>query len=143
MRRAAALATTIATLLAAPAARAESWELAGGPQWAQVNECAGTTVGVRASQPGDVLGRAMFTRFSYQWRTAAGAWQAVPGAGSPWLAAGPGPWLARETGWTQTFVSGAGTRVRGVVQMQWRTPGGGTAMSRTLVTSGSCLLRAG
>jgi hypothetical protein len=136
MRRAAALAATIASLLVlVPAARAESWELVG-PQWAQVNECAGTTAGVRASQPGDALGRPMSTRFSYEWQNVAGAWLPVPGAGSPWLDAGPGPWLNRETGWTQTFASGAGTRVRGIVQMRW-TSGAG---SRTLVT-GSCMLR--
>ena len=81
----------------------------------RLNECAGATAGVRASQPGDAQGRAMFTRFSYQWQNAAGAWLPVPGAGSPWLAAGPGPWLNHESGWTQTFASGAGTRVRGVV----------------------------
>ncbi len=107
MRRAAVLAATIASLVLAPAAQAESWELEG-PQWVQLNECAGTTAGVRASQPGDALGRPMSTRFSYQWQNAAGAWLPVPGAGSPWLAAGPGPWLDRETGWTQTFASGAG-----------------------------------
>ena len=140
MRRAAVLAATIASLLLAPAARAESWELEG-PQWVQLNECAGTTVGVRASQPGDSFGRPMFTRFTYQWRNAAGAWLPVAGAGSPWLAAGPGPWLNRETGWTQSFVSGAGTRVRGVVEMQWRAASGAGQTSRTLVTPGSCLLR--
>ncbi len=142
MRRSAAFIAAIVTLLAAPSVRAESWELEG-PQWAQLNECAGTSAGVRASQPGDALGRPMFTRFSYQWRSATGAWLAVPGAGSPWLAAGPGRWLARETGWTQTFVSGAGTYVRGVVQMQWRSASGAVVSSRTLVTPGSCLLRAG
>ena len=109
----------------------------------QLNECAGTTAGVRASQPGDALDHPMFTRFSFQWRTAAGAWLAVPGAGSPWLAAGPGPWLSRETGWTQTFASGAGTHVRGVVEMQWRSASGAVLRSRSLVTPGTCLLRAG
>jgi len=141
MRRA-ALAATIVSLALAPAARAESWELVG-PQWAQVNQCAGATVGVRASQPGDALRRPMFSRFGYHWRDAAGVWRAVPGAGSPWLAAGPGPWLNRETGWTQTFASGVGTRVRGVVELQWRSASGAVAMSRTLVTPGSCLLGPG
>jgi len=140
MRRIAALIASTATLALAPVAQAESWELEG-PQWVQVNGCAGTTVGVRASQPGDPLGSPMFTRFSYQWQNAAGAWVAVPGAGSPWLAAGPGPWLNRETGWTQTFGSGAGTRVRGVVSMQWRSGSGAVSASRTLVTPGSCHLR--
>ena len=51
-----------------------------------------------AYRSGDALGRPMSTRFSYEWQTAAGAWLPVQGAGSPWLAAGPGPWLARETG---------------------------------------------
>jgi hypothetical protein len=140
MRRAAALAATIAVLIVVPAAHADSWELVG-PQWANVNQCTGTTVGVRASQPGDGPGRAMSTRFGYQWLDPArDAWVEVPGAGSGWLAAGTGPWLNRETGWTQTFASGVGSRVRGVVQMQWRSASGAVAASRTLVT-GPCTLR--
>lgn len=65
----------------------------------------GTSIGVRASQAGDAFDRPMFTSFGVQWfDKARGTWLPVAGAVSPWQAAGPGPWLARESGWTQTFV---------------------------------------
>jgi hypothetical protein len=134
-----------ASLWAAPAyaGTASSWD-AGGAQWASVNTCdpGSHTVGVRASQAGDAGDRGMFTRFSYQWQNG-GAWQALPGAGSGWLDAGPGPWIASETGWNQTFApapAGVTYRIRGVVEMQWRE-GGGVKRSTTLVTPQVCELR--
>ena len=102
------------------------------------------TVGVRASQAGDAAGRRMYTRFTYQWLSRrTGAWQTIPGAGSGWLAAGPGLWVASETGWNQTFEAapaGSSFRIRGVVEMQWRE-GGGVKRSATLVTPQVCELR--
>ena len=127
------------------AASGSSWE-AAGPQWASVNGCdpGSHTVGVRASQPGDAKGRSMYTRFSYQWLSAkTGAWQSIGGAGSGWLAAGPGLWVASETGWNQTFApapAGSTFKIRGVVEMQWRE-GGGVKRSATLVTPQVCQLR--
>ena len=127
------------------AARGSSWEEVG-PQWANVNTCdsGSHTVGVRASQAGDAAGRRMYTRFSYQWQSAkTGAWQSVPGAGSGWLDAGPGLWVASETGWNQTFApapAGSTFGIRGVVEMQWRE-GGGVKRSATLVTPQACRLR--
>ena len=117
-----------------------------GAQWAKVNSCdsASHTVGVRASQAGDALGRRMYTRFSYQWLSAkTGSWQPIAGAGSGWLAADPGPWVASETGWNQTFApapGGSAFKIRGVVEMQWRE-GGGVKRSATLVTPQVCQLR--
>ena len=139
--------TLIAALLWAVPAQAgtsSSWQ-ATGPQWVNLNACdAGSrTVGVRASQAGDSAGRRMYTRFSYQWFSAQkNAWLTVPGAGSGWLDAGAGPWVARETGWNQTFdPAPAGTtfRIRGVAEMQWRE-GAGVKRSATLVTPQACSL---
>ena len=68
----------------------------------------------------------------------------MPGSESPWLAAGPGRWLDRQTGWTRTFApapAGTAFLLRGVVEMQWRRAGGGVARSRTLVTPQACALR--
>jgi hypothetical protein len=138
----------IAVSLWAPCAQAasgSSWTEVGA-QWANVNACdsGSHTVGVRASQAGDADGRRMYTRFSYQWLSrTTGAWQAIPGAGSGWLAAGPGAWVASESGWNQTFApapAGASFRIRGVVEMQWRE-GGGVKRSQTLVTPQVCTLR--
>jgi len=138
--------TLIAVSLWAPSAQAatgSSWDQVG-PQWASVNTCdpGSHTVGVRASQAGDSDDRRMFTRFSLQWLKS-GAWQSVPGAGSGWLDAGAGAWLARETGWNQTFApapAATSYRIRGVVEMQWRE-GGGVKRSATLVTPQACDLR--
>jgi hypothetical protein len=138
----------IAVCALAPSAQAapgSSWE-AVGPQWASVNTCdpGSRTVGVRASQAGDSEGRRMFTRFSYQWLSAkTGAWQSIAGAGSGWLAAGPGLWVASETGWNQAFLpapAGSTFKIRGVVEMQWRE-GGGVKRSATLLTPQVCQLR--
>ena len=128
----------------AHAARDSSW-VEVGQQWVNVSSCdsGSHTVGVRASQAGDSLGRRMFTRFSYQWFSARkNAWLTIPGAGSDLLDAGPGPWVSYETGWNQTFAPappGASFRIRGVVEMQWRE-GGGVRRSTSLVT-GPCELR--
>jgi hypothetical protein len=131
----------------AKATAAPSWALVGGQQWAAVNVCNSSAhaFGVRASMPGDVLGRPMFTRFSTQWYSPAQAtWVGLPGTRSPWLDAGPGRWLDRETGWTMTFAAapaGSTFLLRGVVEMQWRRARGGVARGRTLVTPQTCALR--
>ena len=146
MRRSFILMLIVASLWApaAQAAPGSSWDEVGD-QWASVNACdsGSHTVGVRASQAGDTAGRRMYTRFTYQWQSVrTGAWQTVPGAGSGWLAAGPGPWVASETGWNQTFApapAGSTFKIRGVVEMQWRE-GGGVKRSATL-TTGVCELR--
>jgi hypothetical protein len=128
----------------AHAARSSSW-VEVGQQWVNVNSCdsGSRTVGVRASQAGDALGRRMFSRFSLQWFSdQKNAWLTIPGAGSGWLAAGTGPWVSYETGWNQTFAPappGAAFRIRGVVELQWRE-GGGVKRSATLV-SAECSLR--
>lgn len=146
MRRTLISALIAFSALVAPASaeKSSSWvEL--GPQWVVLNACdsGAHTVGVRASQAGDELDRRMFTRFSFQWFSQQrNAWLSA-GAGSPWLDAGPGPWLARETGWNQTFQAppaGHGFRIRAVVEMQWRS-GGAVTKSQTLVTPQVCLLR--
>ena len=135
-----------ASLWAVPAHAASSsaW-VEQGRQWVNVSSCdsASHTVGVRASQAGDALGRRMFSRFSLQWFSAQqNDWVTIPAAGSGWLAAGAGPWVSYETGWNQAFApapAGATFRIRGVVEMQWRE-GSGVKRSATLV-SAECSLR--
>ncbi len=128
----------------AQAGPSSSWEEVGA-QWAKANACdsGSHTVGIRASQPGDAADRRMYTRFSYQWQSRrTGAWQTIAGAGSGWLDSGPGLWVARETGWNQTFApapAGTSFKIRGVVEMQWRE-GRGVKRSTSLVT-GPCELR--
>lgn len=134
--------------MAAPAgaATSSSWSELGAPKWAAVNVCdsGSHSLGVRASMPGDALGRRMFIRFSTQWfNHGRGAWRPVAGSESPWLDAGPGPWLYRSTGWTRSFApapAGASFLLRGVVEMQWRS-GGAVASTQTLVTPQTCTLR--
>ena len=146
MRRIFIVTLIAAGLWAVPAhaAPSSSW-VETGQQWVDVTSCdsASHTVGVRASQAGDSLGRRMFTRFSYQWFSAQkNAWLSIPGAGSGLLDAGAGPWVSRQTGWNQTFApapAGASFRIRGVVEMQWRE-GGGVKRSATLF-SPECSLR--
>jgi hypothetical protein len=146
LRRSFILMLIAISVWAAPAQAgpSSSWEEVGA-QWARVNACdsGSHTVGVRASQAGDIDGRRMYTRFSYQWRSVrTGAWQTIAGAGSGWLDAGPGLWVARQTGWNQTFAPappGTSFKIRGVVEMQWRK-GGGVKRSTSLAT-GACELR--
>jgi hypothetical protein len=137
VRRTAVAVTILAVLaLAAPASGADSSWAGTAAKWASVNQCGGATMGVRASQPGDAFGSPMSTRFSAQWLNQ-GTWQAVPGSESPWIAAGPGPWLSRETGWDRTFVTGGRPyTVRGVVEMTW-----GGSRSQTLITPQTCVVR--
>lgn len=149
MRRIAAsvlafLACACIACAAASAATTASIEPVG-QKWAQVNECGGGAMGVRAAQPGDAFDHPMATRFSAQWlNPASGAWQLVPGSESPWLPAGPGRWLTRETGWTRSFTpgrAGEAFTLRGVAELQWRTRSGGVARAETLTTPQTCVLR--
>jgi hypothetical protein len=115
-----------------------------GQKWVRVDVCGGASLGVRAAQPGDALDRPMATRFSAQWLDPSGAWRPVPGSESPWLAAGRGRWLTRETGWTRAFAAGVPGQpftVRGVVEMRWLSPAGGVARAETLFTPQTCTLR--
>jgi hypothetical protein len=143
-RIAAAVLASFAVAAPASAATTASVEPVG-QKWVQVNECGGGSMGVRAAQPGDSFDRPMATRFSAQWLNPAnGAWQAVPGSASPWLLAGTGPWLTRETGWTRSFspgTPGEAFTLRGVVEMQWRGRSGGVARAETLTTPQTCVLR--
>ena len=84
----------IAASLWAPSAQAaseSSWRGDGGP----VGEGQPLRSGRHRGSPRQPArrrgGPGMSTRFSYQWlNRKTGAWQPVPGAGSGWLAAGPG-----------------------------------------------------
>ena len=146
MRRIAATALLSAAALTAPAHAATGASLVvSPPPSATVNVCDSATdsLGVRATMPGDAPGSRMFTRFSVQWQRA-GVWLAVAGSESPWLDAGPGPWLYRETGWTRAFAPPppAGRfLLRGVTEMQWRSASGAVIRAQALVTPQTCELR--
>lgn len=140
MRRFATITAAAALLTAASAAanaQATTVAEAVPGRSAAVNVCdpGARQLGVRALQPAEVLAEAMATRFSAQWlRPSTGAWEAVPGSESPWIDAGPGPWLYRTSGWTRTFdpaPAGTSFTLRGVVEMRWGS------RVETLVT-GSC-----
>jgi hypothetical protein len=143
VRRAfAVLIASLSLTASASAATGASLEREG-QEWARVNVCGSGSMGVRAAQRGDALDRPMATRFSAQWLDASGTWRAVPGSESPWLAAGPGRWLTRETGWTRAFAADAAGQaftLRGVVEMEWLSPSGGVAHTATLVTAQTCTL---
>ena len=124
--------------------RAPPWEEVGA-QWANVNACdsGSHTVGVRASQAGRRRRAAHVHALHLPVAEPKnGVWQSIPGAGSGWLAAGPGLWVASETGWNQTFApapAGASFKIRGVVEMQWREGGGVKRSARS--STGACELR--
>jgi hypothetical protein len=144
VRRAIAVIIASLSLTASASAATGASVDAEGQEWAAVNVCGGSAMGVRAGQPGDALDRPMATRFSAQWLDGSGAWHAVPGSASPWLHAGPGRWLTSETGWTRAFsapVPGQTFTLRGVVEMRWLSSSGGVARAETLVTPQGCTLR--
>jgi hypothetical protein len=113
------------------------------PASAQVNACDSVNhqLGVRATMPGGGADEQMFTRFSTQWvRPSTNAWEALPGSESPWIPAGPGPWIYKTSGFTRTFApapAGVHFTLRGTVEMQWRGPHG--TRTKTVV-SGPCTL---
>ena len=110
---------------------------APGPQWATVNSCSPTAVGMRASLPGDGTRKHMRVRFSAQWYSPTQrAWLPVKGLPtSPWIEAGSAEYSYQQAGWTFQFDPGSHAQVRGVAEMQWLT-GGGTVRSASAVTQG-------
>ena len=132
MRRiliATALVAGLATVAVAHAASGGG----SGPQWATVNTCSPTEVGVRASLPGDGSAGQMRVRFTAQWYSPQRGWAPVNGVpSSPWLDAGSGQYSYGQTGWTFEFdqaKAGSHPQVRAVVEMQG--PGGRSATQVT------------
>jgi hypothetical protein len=125
--------------LAGPASAAAS---AAGPQWATVNVCDGaTSVGVRASMPGDDHAGRMLVRVGVQWIDPKdNTWKPVEGVpNSPWLSAGSSRQSAAQAGWTFQFdkpPAGVEFQLRGVAELQWHR-GGSMVRSAGLVTSGA------
>jgi hypothetical protein len=144
VRRIAAVILFSAALLAAPAAaEAKSMLAAAAELGAAANVCDPVThqLGVQATMPGGSIGERMYTRFSAEWlRPSTQRWEAIGGSASPWIAAGPGPWLYRTSGYTRTFGAAPGGTsfvLRGVVEMEWRGAGG---TRREIAVSGPCIL---
>jgi len=109
-----------------------------GLQWATVNSCAPTEVGVRASLPGDGSDKRMRVRFTAQyWAYTRRAWVPVAGVPrSPWLDAGSARYSYGQAGWTFRFDPPRGTthyQVRGLAEMRWLS-GGKVTRSATMVT---------
>jgi hypothetical protein len=132
----------IATALVAGLAAAVGGHALGqsgpGPLWATVNSCSPSSVGMRASLPGDGTPKAMRVRFTAQWYSPARqAWLPITGvASSPWLDAGSARYAYGQAGWTFNFDSPGGGRhflVRGLAEMQWLS-GGSVVRSTTRMT---------
>jgi hypothetical protein len=127
-------------LVAGLATAAVAHAASGGgspPQWATVNSCAPTAVGVRASLPGDGTGTRMRVRFTAQWWSPGQrAWVPVKGVpSSPWIDAGSARYSYGQAGWTFRFSGGGHGLIRGVAQMQW-LKGGRVVRRSSRVTQG-------
>lgn len=132
MRRiitATALVAGLATVAVAHAAT----QSGSAPQWATVNSCSPTSVGVRASMPGDGSSGQMRVRFTAQWYSPQRGWVPVSGVpSSPWLSAGSGQYSYGQAGWTFQFDpprAGSHPQIRAVAELQW--PGGRSATQVT------------
>jgi hypothetical protein len=132
------IATALVAGLAVLAVTYASGQSAPGPLWATVNTCSPTSVGVRASLPGNGTRQRMRVRFTAQWWSPARqGWVPVEGvASSPWLDAGSAQYAYQQAGWTFDFdraPAGHQFQVRGLAQMQW-LKGGKVMRSTTRVT---------
>lgn len=141
MRRILIATALVAGLAAAVAAHALG-QSGSGPLWATVNSCNPTSVGVRASLPGDGTSKQMRVRFTAEWYSPkAQGWVPVTGvASSPWLDAGSARYSYGQTGWTFDFDSTGGHKflVRGLAEMQWLSHGR-VVRSTSRVTQGGAL----
>jgi hypothetical protein len=129
-----ALVAGLATVMVAHA----FGQTGSAPQWATVNSCSPTAVGVRASLPGDGTRKRMRVRFTAQWFSPAqSAWVPVNGVpSSPWIDAGSAQYTYQQAGWTFHFnqaAPGSNFRVRALAEMQW-LKGGSVVRSTTRVT---------
>jgi hypothetical protein len=131
-------ATALVAGLAAVLAAHAFGQTGSGPQWATVNSCAPTAVGVRASLPGDGTSKRMRVRFTAQYYAPERrAWLPVRGVpSSPWVDAGSAEYSYGQAGWTFRFASGSHAQIRGVAEMQWLKGG-------RVVRSSSSVTRAG
>jgi hypothetical protein len=114
-----------AALILAPAAHAKPAK----DLWATVNVCdtkkSPNRMGVRARMPGDGTHRAMYMRFTAQFRSGK-TWKRVSGTGrTKWFYAGSARFRSEELGYTFPFdapKAGTSFTIRGLVEFQRRAP---------------------
>lgn len=113
------LAALAAALLAPTAASA-----AGSPYlWATINHCdvAGSSVGIRASMPGNGTSQRMYMRFSAQYRNAAGRYVQT-GSSTRWIKVGTARTRSVQSGYDFVFApppARTAFTFRGTVDFRW------------------------
>ena len=105
--------------LAAPAA-----SMAASPHlWATINHCdvAGSSVGIRASMPGNGTSQRMYMRFSAQYRNSAGRYVET-GSSTRWIKVGTARTRSVQSGYDFVFApppAGSAFNFRGTVDYRW------------------------
>ena len=113
-------AAALAGALVAPAAATA----ASSPYlWATVNHCdvAGSSVGIRASMPGNGTSQRMYMRFSAQYRNAAGRFVET-GSSTRWIKVGTARTRSVQSGYDFVFAppaAGTAHTLRGTVDFRW------------------------
>jgi len=111
--------TVVVGALAAPAASA-----AASPHlWATINHCdvAGSSVGIRASMPGNGTSQRMYMRFSAQYRNSAGRYVET-GSSTRWIKVGTARTRSVQSGYNFVFApppAGTAFNFRGTVDYRW------------------------
>jgi hypothetical protein len=91
--------------------------------WATINHCdvAGSSVGIRASMPGNGTSQRMYMRFSAQYRNAAGRFVET-GSSTRWIRVGTARTRSVQSGWDFAFApppAGSAFTFRGTVGYRW------------------------
>jgi hypothetical protein len=118
-RRWTALALAVALVAAAPAYAAGKETLTSN--WADVNVCSSSQLGVRAQLAGDGSSTRMQVRFTAQWLSPDG-WLPLAGQPmSPWLDAGSAAFTWNQAGWNFNLTipaTGETYQLRAVAEMK-------------------------
>jgi hypothetical protein len=91
--------------------------------WATINHCdvAGSSVGIRASMPGNGTGQRMYMRFSAQYRNAAGRFVET-GSSTRWIKVGTARRRSVQSGYDFLFApppAGTAHTFQGTVDYRW------------------------
>ena len=91
--------------------------------WATINHCdvGGSSVGIRASMPGNGTSQRMYMRFSAQYRNAAGRFVET-GSSTRWIRVGTARSRSVQSGYDFVFApppAGSGFTFRGTVGYRW------------------------
>ena len=112
------LAVVVGALAAPAASTAASPHL-----WATINHCdvAGSSVGIRASMPGNGTSQRMYMRFSAQYRNSAGRYVET-GSSTRWIKVGTARTRSVQSGYNFAFApppAGTAFNFRGTVDYRW------------------------